>query len=240
MLIAVLALTVRSKPVIVVEDAVVNQAYVAVVRDAIKTTTITTVEIIKPFFFIVFLLIGIKPLSKKLYPFFIFLFCLLCLVCRFPRREIATLTLAMTRWCVARCAVISKRCLDCGIFHLPIGGGRAKLRFYESKPETLASATPKRAYLPWKAEKREKPQRGGGEAGICLSANRKNEVLKTERAAGGDRVSFVQGAKCKARLRIALQNSCKKATKKALLRVLILWRRSRDLNPGYDSLVLLP
>ena len=39
------------------EPVAVNQAYVAVVRDAIKTTTITTVEIIKPFFFIVFLLI---------------------------------------------------------------------------------------------------------------------------------------------------------------------------------------
>ena len=56
------------KPEIVVLLETGNQAYVAVVRDAIKTTTITTVEIIKPFFFIVFLLIGIKPLSKKLYP----------------------------------------------------------------------------------------------------------------------------------------------------------------------------
>jgi len=92
MLIAVLALTVRSKPVIDVEDAVVNQAYVAVVRDAIKTTTITTVEIIKPFFFIVFLLIGIKPLSKKLYPYIYFFVFLLCgQLFRFPPERLPRL-----------------------------------------------------------------------------------------------------------------------------------------------------
>ena len=75
------------KPDISVLFDAVNQAYVAVVRDAIKTTTITTVEIIKPFFFIVFLLVGIKPLSKKLYPyiyFFVFLFLLCGQLFRFP------------------------------------------------------------------------------------------------------------------------------------------------------------
>ena len=85
-----------------------NQAYVAEVRDAIKTTTITTVEIIKPFFFIVFLLVGIKPLSKKLYPyiyFFIFFVFVVRLGGMFPSREIATLALAMTRG--GLCAVLA-------------------------------------------------------------------------------------------------------------------------------------
>ena len=85
-----------------------NQAKVAVVRDAIKTTTITTVEIIKPFFFIVFLLIGIKPLSKKLYPLFIFFVLFVFVVwavVSFPSREIATLALAMTRG--GLCAVLA-------------------------------------------------------------------------------------------------------------------------------------
>ena len=93
-------------PISVFDDAV-NQAYVAVVRDAIKTTTITTVEIIKPFFFIVFLLVGIKPLSKKLYPyiyFFLFVFVVWAVV-SFPSREIATLALAMTRG--GLCAVLA-------------------------------------------------------------------------------------------------------------------------------------
>ena len=76
-------------------------------RDAIKTTTITTVEIIKPFFFIVFLLIGIKPLSKKLYPyiFFVLFVFVVWAVVSFPSREIATLALAMTRG--GLCAVLA-------------------------------------------------------------------------------------------------------------------------------------
>ena len=82
-----------------------NQAKVAVVRDAIKTTTITTVEIIKPFFFIVFLLIGIKPLSKKLYPYIYFFVFVVWAVVSFPSREIATLALAMTRG--GLCAVLA-------------------------------------------------------------------------------------------------------------------------------------
>ena len=61
-------------PISVFCDAV-NQAYVAVVRDAIKTTTITTVEIIKPFFFIVFSLSSTKPLSKNLMPYMFYFFC---------------------------------------------------------------------------------------------------------------------------------------------------------------------
>ncbi len=63
----------------------------------------------------------------------------------------------------------------------------------------------------------------GGEAGICISAECKNNVLETERAAGGDRV---RQHRCPVRSTEIPQNDIKKPD---LFGSGFLWRRSRDL-----------
>ena len=63
----------------------------------------------------------------------------------------------------------------------------------------------------------------GGEAGICISAECKNDVLETERAAGDDRV---RQRRCPVRSTEIPKNDIKKPD---LFGSGFLWRRSRDL-----------